>query len=222
MLVGILFMALGLYLSPALFGSPPKGRVWDRLIVGLLPPDVGELNQTLVAQGNGNGGGHIKATSRDPQEAIRQEKTFHGVSWGLSYDAALEQAKAENKPVLIDFTGVFCTNCRVMEETVMRRPDVTPLLDRFVTVQLYTDQVPIDTLPRSEQKKLAEANQDLISNLAQELTNPFYAALSPSGEVLETIGGLQEPPVFVDFLKRALSKYQDGNKVARADLPTGR
>jgi thiol:disulfide interchange protein DsbD len=220
LLAGSLFVVLGLYLTPALFGHPPIGRVWDRVFVALLPPDVGKLKQTALAQGNAPGGGRVKATSTDPEEALRQEKTFHGVTWGMSYEAALAQARAENKPVLIDFTGVFCTNCRQMEESVMPRPDVVPLLEKFVTVQLYTDRVPIETIGADAQEELAQVNQ-LRQQKLGETTNPFYVTLSPSGEVLETIGGLKEPPVFIDFLKKALNKYQDRNKVARADLPSG-
>ena len=68
--------------------------------------------------------------------------------WGMSFDQAREQAAEEKKPILIDFTGVNCANCRQMERGVFPRPEVVALLEKFVTVQLYTDFVPIDSITR--------------------------------------------------------------------------
>src|SRR6185312_4565639 len=95
------------------------------------------------------------------------ERTLHGVLWGKSLELAKEQAKASNKPILIDFTGVNCANCRLMERRVLPRPDVVKLLKEFVTVQLYTDFVPIASLGSSERQRLAAKNLDL----ELELTN---------------------------------------------------
>ena len=61
----------------------------------------------------------------------------------MSFDQARELAAAEKRPILIDFTGVNCANCRLMEAGVLPRPQVVSLLKKFVTVQLYTDFVPI-------------------------------------------------------------------------------
>ena len=41
---GALFLGLAIYLAPALVGHPPRSLIWDRLIVGILPPDAAELN----------------------------------------------------------------------------------------------------------------------------------------------------------------------------------
>src|SRR5262249_53843116 len=141
LVLGAVFIFLGLFLMPALFGRPPQSRIWDRLIVAMLPPDVGNLKAAPSGPSAANGGGLLprKATSTDPRVAVTEERSVHGVAWGLSYEAAGERAKAEGKPILIDFTGVFCVNCRQMEESVMPRPEVVPLLEQFVTVQLFTD-----------------------------------------------------------------------------------
>jgi hypothetical protein len=52
-------------------------------------------------------------------------------------------------------------------------------------------------------------------------TNPFYVVLSPNGEVLSRIGGYNEPPVFVDFLSKALGKLPKDVKVAQAASASG-
>jgi thiol:disulfide interchange protein len=220
---GALFLGLALYMAPALFGRPPAGLVWDRLIVGILPPDAHELTaeaQVAINSGESSGGGSlrsIKATSTDPAQAEREEKKAHGVLWGLSFDQAREDSAIQKKPILIDFTGVNCSNCRLMESRVLRRPEVVALLKKFVTVELFTDFVDISSITADQRYDLAVANQKRILELAKEASNPFYVVLSPTGDVVARIGGYNEPPVFVDFLTKALEKLPADVKVTQSD-----
>jgi thiol:disulfide interchange protein len=217
MLLGSFFLFFCLYLTPALFGRPLPGQLWG-MVVGLLPPDIGSLKQeAVVATGDAR---EAVATDSDPAKAVRQQKSVHGVQWGLSYEEALERAKAENRPILIDFTGVFCPNCRQMEQFVMPRPEVVNLLKKFVTVQLYTDTMPIKTLSEDDKERLAVANQDLEMKLVRDRTNPFYVVLNPRGEVLASLGGSRPASVFADFLKEGLSKF-GGGALARAEVGAG-
>jgi thiol:disulfide interchange protein DsbD len=226
LLFGCSFLGLALYMTPAMFGRPPQSMVWDRLIVGLLPADSVELSaSTQIAGGSGSSSGEggirdIKATSTDPAQAEREEKKAHGVLWGMSFDQARELAAQTKKPILIDFTGVNCTNCRLMERTVFPRPEVVSLLKQFVTVQLYTDFVQIDRLTPDQRAERAELNQVQLLKLAQEATNPFYVVLSPDGQVLGRNGGYIELPRFVEFLKNALAKLPDDVKVTQAGTGT--
>lgn len=222
LLTGSLFLALALFLAPALFNNPPKSPLWD-LIVGILPADVGDLDRPTGGGSSVASEGETKAKSTDPATAEREQKNVHGVVWGMSYDAALEEAKASNKPILIDFTGVNCANCRTMEKTVLNRKEISGLLSEFVTVQLYTDFVPIGSLTQDQREALAEKNQLLQLDLTREATNPFYVALTPDGRLIQAIGGYNKPVAFSEFLNGALTKNknknqnQDKAKVARAD-----
>jgi thiol:disulfide interchange protein DsbD len=221
MILGATFLGIALFLAPALFGRPPKSQVWDRLVIGILPPDAGSDFQaegpTMLASSDGKPR-EEKATDADPARAERQEKTYHGVSWGLSYDQAVERSKAEKKPILIDFTGVNCANCRLMEKRVLPRPEVVSVLDRFITVQLYTDFVPIASITADQREELAKKNQDRQVELTNEVTNPFYVVLSPDGKLLGGLGGYNPPEAFVDFLSKSLDKLKgnDSGKVAQA------
>jgi thiol:disulfide interchange protein DsbD len=211
-LFGAVFLGLALYLTPALFGRPPQSLFWDRIILGILPPDAHELAApTQFASRGGEGGAGalaaVKATSTVPAQAEKEEKKFHGVQWGMSFDQARELAAAEKKPILIDFTGVNCANCRLMEGNVLPRPQVVSLLKKFVTVQLYTDYVPIGSLTPDQREELAGENQVRLLKLAKEASNPIYVVLSPDGEVLARLAGYNEIPVFVDFLSKALEKF---------------
>jgi thiol:disulfide interchange protein len=220
---GALFLGLALYMAPALFGRPPSSLVWDRLIVGILPPDSNELSADVQFADRGgessNGGSlkPVKATSSDPAQAEREEKKAHGVLWGLSFEQARELASAQKKPILIDFTGVNCPNCRLMERRVLPRPEVVALLKKFVTVELFTDFVDISSITAEQRQKRAEINQDRILELAKEATNPFYVVLSPSGDVLGRMGGYNDPPDFVNFLRKSLEKLPEDVKVTQVE-----
>jgi thiol:disulfide interchange protein DsbD len=220
LICGAVFLGLALFLTPALFGRAPQSQVWNRLIVGLLPPDssVFRANLQIVGEGGGAPLEEVKATSTDPAQAEREEKRAHGVLWGMSFDQAREIAAAQKKPILVDFTGVTCANCRQMEQGVFPRPDVVRLLRRFVTVQLYTDYVPIGSITPEQMKERAELNQERELDLG-ETTNPFYVVFSPSGELIDKIGGYNEPQVFMDFLKKAIEKLPTSVKVAQTSSP---
>jgi thiol:disulfide interchange protein DsbD len=197
------------------------------LIVPNLPGDAGKLKAPQFAADPamlaGSGACRaVKATSTDPKVAEAEERTCHGVSWGMSLEQALAQAKAEKKPILIDFTGVNCANCRAMEEDVMPKPDVVALLNKFVTIQLFTDFAQIDTITATQREELGDKNKERLYNMTQDYTNPFYVVLNPQGQVLEKLNGFNEAPVFIGFLKRGLAKYQAASAVAQAERPTGR
>ena len=128
-----------------------------------------------------------------------KKKKLHGVLWGLSFEQAREESTAQKKPILIDFTGVNCSNCRLMEARVLRRPEVVTLLKKFVTVELFTDFVDIGSITADQRYDLAVANQKRIIELAKEASNPFYVVLVSTGDVVARIGGYNDPPIFVDF-----------------------
>lgn len=219
MLTGTVFLGMALFLAPALFGRPPQSPIWDQL-VGLMPPDVSELSAsppTAIAGNSQAAERDVHSDDPDPVKAERQEKRFHGVSWGFSYEQALERARAENKPILIDFTGVNCANCRKMEAVVFPRSEVVSLLGRFVTVQLYTDYVPIKSITADQRQELAQKNQERQLAMANEPTSPFYVVVSPDGRVLGTKDGYREVGVFVDFLNTSLGKLKGEGKVAQAE-----
>lgn len=219
MLFGCAFLFLALFLAPALFGRPPQSQIFSRLIVGVLPPDAGELTALPVVAAGGSGGGAVghgrKATSSDPKVAITEQTSFHGVEWGMSLEQGKARAKAEGKPILIDFTGVNCANCRLMEQRVLPRPEVVDQLKKFVTVQIYTDFVPIASITSDQRQELGQANQELLISIAQEATNPIYVVMDADGTVLERIGGYNEPAVFVDFLSRSLAKHHPAKVAVR-------
>ena len=133
------------------------------------------------------------------------------------YDKALAKAKAENKPLLIDFTGWACVNCRRMEENVWIDKEVDSLMrNEFVVVSLYVDQR--TKLPATEQtvyqtssgqEKSIVTVGDKWSTFQTEnfyaTSQPQYAIISPK-EIALTKRKFYtpNPVVFADWLKCGL------------------
>ncbi len=112
--------------------------------------------------------------------------------WLESYEEAVKLAKAQNKTLFIDFTGVTCVNCRLMERNVFPKPEVKGELNNYILVRLYTDR----DSPQDEKNK---AFQEKLTN---SVALPTYVAISPDNRVLGVRQGLQEEKKFVEFLKK--------------------
>ena len=109
--------------------------------------------------------------------------------------AASAAAAQQGRPVLIDFTGYTCTNCRWMEANMFPRPDVARELARFVRVRLYTDG-------RGDlYRRFRQMEQEMFGTVAL----PYYAVLAPDGQPMLAFGGLtRNPEEFIAFLREGL------------------
>ena len=108
------------------------------------------------------------------------------------YDEALAKAKAENKLVFVNFTGVTCTNCHWMRQNLFPKPEIAGLLKDFVMVELFTDGT----------GAIDEKNQKLEESMFHTVSLPFYAIVTPDGKIVATFAGLtKNPQEFVTFLK---------------------
>jgi len=142
-LLATTFLMFTIYLIPGLWGAPLK------LISGFPPP----MFYSEAPNGFGGGGGNVMHTSisdenipegADPAHCPHNLNCFHDYEMGLAY------AKKVNKPIMLDFTGWACVNCRKMEETVWSDPRVLELLTNdFVLISLYVDEK--TSLPKEEQ-----------------------------------------------------------------------
>lgn len=111
------------------------------------------------------------------------------------YDDALALAKQQNRPILIDFTGYTCTNCRWMEANMFPRPEVAVELARYVRVRLYTDG----------QGEPYVGYQKMQREIYGTVALPYYVALDSAGTPKVAFGGLtRNSAEFVAFLRKGL------------------
>ncbi len=107
------------------------------------------------------------------------------------YSKAVALSKQQHKPILIDFTGWACVNCRKMEEQVWTRPEVAGLIkQKFILVSLYVDDR--KPLPASEQfvydGKEVRTTGDLYALMEsrnfKQVTQPLYAIIGENGKLM--------------------------------------
>ena len=136
-----------------------------------------------------------------------------------SYEEGMAAAKAQGKPVLIDFTGFGCVNCRKMEAAVWTDPEVADMLTKdYVLISLYVD----DKTPLQEpfEVKDAEGNTKTLRTVGAKWSylqsskfganaQPFYVILDANGKPLSGSRAYDEDiSAYIQFLKQGISHYK--------------
>lgn len=194
-----LIFSFVVYLVPGLWGAPVK------LVSGFLPPSFyKEWNQnTPVSKTN---------VEKHSQPCPQNLNCFHDYEQGITY------AKKENKPVLLDFTGWSCVNCRKMEDNVWSDPTVWEKLNNdYVLISLYVD----DTTPLSENdqyvskttgkkiKTVGNKWSDFQTTKFKTNSQPYYVAVDTNGNMLHQPVAY-EPDVrkYAEFLQQGIKKFK--------------
>jgi thiol:disulfide interchange protein DsbD len=175
MLMSVFFLGLAFYFLTGMFGGNLGG------FEGMLPP------------------ANLSASAAGPAQTANNAHP-----WILNYDQAIAQAKATNKPVFLNFTGVTCTNCRWMESNMLTEPDVKKTLESFVLAELYTDrQTPED-----------ERHSQIQEKSFGTVALPLYVVIGPDGKELSKFPGLtRDKNEFIRFLQAGAARFS--NQVAQ-------
>jgi len=155
------------------------------LLAGLFGARLGELDAFLPpAQAN--------TVSAVPANGPREQ-------WLSDYHQAIEQARATNKPVFINFTGVTCTNCRWMESNIFTDALVQKELERFILAELYTDR------QTAEDERNSKLQEESFGTVAL----PLYVVVGPDGKQLAQFAGLtRDKAEFINFLQSGASRFE--------------
>jgi thiol:disulfide interchange protein DsbD len=211
--LSIIVLSFSIYMIPGLWGAPLKS------IAAFLPPmetqDFDLYTPTLEKGQN--------AIIKDAQfpANVKYQSLFKAplkLNAFFDYKEGIEYARKINKPVMIDFTGHACVNCRKMEETVWIDPAVYPVIrDKFVLIELYVD----DKTDLSEAERyrsgfshrevttIGALNSDIQASRYNSNSQPFYVLLDPESEKpLNEPGGADYSAVsYLSFLQQGLSAY---------------
>ena len=145
-------------------------------------------------------------------------KTEHIEPQTLDYEAGMNIAKTKGKPVMIDFTGFGCVNCRKMEAAVWTDESVKKVItEDYVLIQLFVDDKtplpePIEVVGNGQNRKLRTVG-DKWSYLQRTKfgsnTQPFYVLLDNEGHPLNTSYSYDEDIAkYLDFLNTGLKNYK--------------
>ena len=200
--LGLLVLAFTVYLIPGLWGAPLK------LISAFPPPIEYSENPRGIGKNNTSVAGNLpEGAEYGPHDIV----TFHDYDKGIAY------AKSVNKPVMLDFTGHACQNCRKMEINVWSDQRVLPILNRdVVLISLYVDEH-ID-LPQKDQfiskltgEKIVTVGDkwtDLMLSKYKTNTQPLYVLTDHNGNPIhETVSytGVDE---YLNWLKTGIAKFK--------------
>ncbi|CAD7808928.1 Thiol:disulfide interchange protein DsbD [Chryseobacterium aquaeductus] len=193
-ILGALGIGFVIYLIQGLI---PAERPKLQLLSGILPP----LNVSYF---------------HDEEDGILGMKPEH------DFFNAIELAKKENKPILVDFTGYGCENCRKMEEFVWSEPDILPILQNdIVLASLYVDDK--EELPEDQKTKidLGDGQVKRVKTIGDRWSlfqqvnfnnnsQPHYVLITPDGKVINTpVSGYMPKEDFKKFLECGVNYYKN-------------
>ncbi|SHL71183.1 protein-disulfide reductase DsbD family protein [Flavobacterium xanthum] len=175
---GLVVLAFTIYLIPGIWGAPLK------LISGFPPP----MTYSESPYGVGNSKGSSNATAQILPEGAHLGP--HDLIAFEDYEKGLAYAKSVNKPILLDFTGYACVNCRKMEDYVWSDPAILKILQaEVVLISLYVDDK--RELPKSEQYVSKETGKEIVSignKWSDFQITKFKANAQPYYIILDTEG----------------------------------
>lgn len=227
LMMSILVFSFVVYLIPGMFGAPLKA------ISGYLPPmsthdfDLHKIIREevkLVTQDQGN----FSIFEEEKIEGCVEPKFAdllhlpHGLEGYFDYEQGLACARAQNKPLFIDFTGHGCVNCREMEANVWSDARVLERLKNdFVIVALYVDDK--TKLPESEwvtssydgkvKKTIGKKYADFQIARYGVNAQPYYVLLDNEEQMLVQPKARDlNPDHFIEFLDNALAEFAKREK----------
>ena len=189
LMFSILVLTFTIYLIPGIWGAPLK------LISGFPPPEFYKEWKTGTES-----------------ECPHNLNCFHDYEEGMRY------AKSQGKPVMLDFTGWSCVNCRRMEDKVWSDPAVLKkLTNDYVIISLYVDDkmvLPIDKqFTSSTSGKLIKTTGNKWSDFQASVygtnSQPFYVLIDNKSKILaQPIGGMMSINDYLSYLDEGLCRYK--------------
>lgn len=209
-LLATLSFMFTMYLIPGLWGAPLK------LIAGFPPPmfyseSPKGVGKTATIMAN-NSTQHSEGSNSHSNTCPHSLNCFHDYAEGLAY------AKKVGKPVMLDFTGWACVNCRKMEEQVWsEEPVLTRLRNEVVLISLYVDEKA--ELPEKEQytspvtgkkiKTVGNKWSDFQITNYKSNSQPYYVILDhEEKQLIESAAYDPDIPKFIDWLDRGVAEFK--------------
>lgn len=213
--IAMVSFTFALYMLPGMWGAPLKP------LSGILPPpSTQDFDLDKLQYISGGTAAPATANGKQAPPPKKYADKFH-VPFGLTayydMDEAKEAARILNKPIMIDFTGWSCANCRLMENEVWSKPEILQRLrNDFVLVSLYVDDK--TKLPVAEQytnakgeriKTIGDKNLDYQLRTFNFGAQPLYKFMDHTGNILSEVqyGYIPDVARFAAHLDAMKEKY---------------
>ncbi|QKJ63461.1 thioredoxin family protein [Flavobacterium sp. M31R6] len=205
--LGLLVLSFTIYLIPGLWGAPLK-------LISAFPPPMEYSESPLGVGGSNVGNASSVVLPEGAKLGPNQIVVFDDYDKGLAY------AKAVNKPIMLDFTGHACVNCRKMENNVWSDENVLPILkNEVVVISLYVDDK--RPLPEGEQF-ISKSTGSEIETIGDKWTDFMISKYNTNTQPLYVLTDLQgnnlnekQPTIsyvtveeYLPWLKLGISKFK--------------
>ncbi|GGK14945.1 thiol:disulfide interchange protein DsbD [Yeosuana aromativorans] len=184
--LGLIVLSFTIYMVPGLWGAPLN------LISAFPPPQ--DYSESPYGVGFSKIGGSELASNHDDLPEGAHLLAPHDILAFNDYDKGLAFAKQVGKPVMLDFTGWACVNCRKMEQNVWPKPEILDILkNKVVLVSLYVDDkrkleegdvVESKLNPGKQLKYIGQKWSELQTIRYKANSQPFYVLMGHDGENL--------------------------------------
>lgn len=209
--MGLIVLSFTIYMIPGLWGAPLN------LISAFPPPQ--DYSESPYGVGFTKTGGGSAATDHADLPEGAHLLAPHDIMAFNDYDKGLAYAKKIGKPVMIDFTGWACVNCRKMEQNVWPKPDILKILkEDVVLISLYVDDkralkaedvVESKLRPGKKLKYIGQKWSELQTIKYKANTQPFYVLMGHDEEnLIEPVAYTPDAGEYLTWLKEGVSKYK--------------
>jgi len=209
-LFGLFTLSFALYMLPGLWGAPLN-------IISGFPPPMKYAESKFGVGYTQTGGGHagIKTLNTLPEGA---EYGPNNIVTFEDYDIAMAYAKQVGKPLMIDFTGRACQNCRLMEENVWSKDKILPILNNdVVLVSLFVDER--TKLPKDKQY-VSKFSGDKVTTIGQKWSEletfvyknnsqPLYVIIDhDENRMNEPVGYTPDVDEYYQWLRQGVDNFK--------------
>jgi len=211
LLLAILSFSFVVYLIPGMWGAPLK------LISGFPPPMFYTEGWSLSTGTSSS----VSTTSTDTIDGIDKSHCPHNLPCFHDYDKAKAYAKQVGKPIMVDFTGWSCVNCRKMEDKVWIDPRVmSKLANDYVLVSLYVDD---KTELKENEKYVSKTTGKKVKTVGNKWSDfqtarfktnsqPWYVLLDHNEQELnQPVGYDPNIDLYLNFLDEGLKEFKNRN-----------
>lgn len=209
--LGLVVLSFTIYLIPGLWGAPLN-------LISAFPPPL-EYSESPYGVGNSKLGTSSVLDSHEGLPDGSHLLAPHDILAFNDYDKGLAYAKKVGKPVMIDFTGWACVNCRKMEQNVWPKPKVLNILKNdVVLISLYVDDKrPLEANEITESKLKPGKQLKYIGQKWSELqtlkfkanSQPYYVLMDHNEQnLIEPVAYTPDAEVYYNWLKEGISKFK--------------
>ncbi len=210
LLLGMFSMGMGIYLFTGLWGAPLKA------FSGFLPPVHDEMGVRIIGSAPSASEAPCPFPADRKYASLLKKHTPAGFCAFYDIEEAVAYSQQVGKPLLIDFTGHTCVNCRQVESSVWQEPTIRKLIqDKFILVSLFVDdETPLDSVIVMPDGERLQTLGDRWLHFQKARYNiqaqPYYVITDASLEPLVPPKGFTlDKEAYRAFLERGLKAFQE-------------